>query len=101
MDEKEWKTWRVAYVSGSNIIFQGSGFVRLFLFHNGETSTKYIKIYDGTNALGRQLMFVQIPATNTIPVNFSIPVFFSMGLYVKLETTPMSLTIQYKEVTRE
>lgn len=96
MDENEWLKWITEYVGISKNVFQTSGFIGSLLFSNSNAATKYADIYDGTDTTGEKKMRVQIPLNSALLFSFPIAMFMPNGLYVSLETTAMSVTVQYK-----
>jgi len=54
-----------------------------------------VTLYDGTSIVGRLIIYISVPAKNTVCQNYTFPRYFSQGLHIVIAGDTESATFHY------
>ena len=84
------------YFTKSSVVSKTPCFVVSIFACSGETTSKYLKLYNGVNNSATLLMTLYASKFDNIIVILEEPLYFDKGLYIEFETNIEAATIQFK-----
>ncbi len=92
---KEWKKVATVYTTADRLICPTPCFLFSFFASGYKNDNGELHLYDGHGAIGNPKYHIRVAATDSKFLDFSVPVYFTKGMYLDIVNKIDSVTIQY------
>jgi len=95
-EEKEWKEWITRSLTIDEMVNLGPSFVKHICIVASTGGAATTLVYDGIDTNGKLTLALSAIASTHFSDQFSIPVFFSNGIFVDIGSNVTLFVIQFK-----